>query len=268
MRQKPALTVDILPEGIRDFLGSIQCITYPEQGETSRVAFVESSQGSFVIKCAHQQPFRDWLCREAQVLRSLAGKDLPIPGIYHFEEGRSSQGDEAWLLMERLPGEPLQLVLENTNIGRSRQRLLQAFGELLGKIHRCHPPPGLAELDQPWLEVMLRRAREYLQCYLVDGTLELLRQLEQYRPQTISLSLIHGDYTLDNVLVTDGRISGVIDWAGGAVGDPRYDLALATQPMGEVFQSSSDLEPFYEGYGGKPISAEEAGYFLGLYEFF
>jgi aminoglycoside phosphotransferase (APT) family kinase protein len=268
MNKQPHLTVDMFPEEIHAWLGNIRRLDYPVQGETSDVVFVESTQGSFVIKSAHQLPFRDWLRREHQVLRTLAVTSLPIPAVYTFVERHTSKGDEHWLLMARLPGQPLQLVLHSELNPSVRHRLLQAFGELLGSIHRYPLLSTLAALDQPWLDSMLQRAADYLQHYRVDGTPALLRALEQQRPQPIAPTLIHGDYTLDNILVADGRISGVIDWAGGAVGDPRYDLALATQPKAEAFQNSTDLEAFYEGYGGDPITVEEAGYFAGLYEFF
>jgi aminoglycoside phosphotransferase (APT) family kinase protein len=258
----------MFPEEIQSILGRIRHLAYPVQGETSDVAFVESTQGAFVIKRAHQQPFRDWLCREYHVLSMLAATTLPVPAVYTFVEQHTAKGDEHWLLMARLPGQPLQRVLHTDPHSSVRRRLLRAFGELLGSIHRCAPPSALVALDQPWLDSMLLRAADYLQHYQVDGTPALLRTLDQQRPRPITPMLIHGDYTLDNVLVADGSISGVIDWAGGAVGDPRYDLALATQPKSEAFQSSTDLRAFYDGYGGEPITMEEAAYFVGLYEFF
>jgi aminoglycoside phosphotransferase (APT) family kinase protein len=268
MDHEPRLTTDMFPQEIHTTLGRNRHLAYPVQGETSDVVFVESTQGSFVVKRAHQQPFRDWLRREYQVLRALAATALPIPAVYTFTERHTSKGDEHWLLMARLPGQPLQLVLHSEHHSSVRHRLLRAFGELLVSIHRCAAPPALAALDQPWLDSMLLRAADYLQHYRVDGTPALLRALEQQRPHPITPTLIHGDYTIDNILVADGTISGVIDWAGGAVGDPRYDLALATQAKPEAFQSSTDLEAFYDGYDGDPITAEEAGYFAGLYEFF
>lgn len=268
MNQQSRLIADTFPEEILSALGPIHHLAYPVQGQTSDVIFVESVQGSFVIKRAHQQPFHDWLRREYHVLRMLATTALPIPAVYTFLERHISEGDEYWLLMARLPGQSLQRVLHSEHHSSVRHRLLRAFGELLGSIHRCTPPSALAALDQPWLDSMLHRAADYLQRYRVDGTPALLRSLEQQRPRPTTPMLIHGDYTLDNILVADGRISGVIDWAGGAVGDPRYDLALATQPKPEAFQSPTDLEAFYDGYGGDPITAEEADYFVGLYEFF
>ncbi len=268
MDEKPRLTADRIPQEIYKILGPVRCLDYPSQGETSEVVFVESAHGFFVVKRAHQPPYVDWLRREDYALRALAATGLPIPRVHAFVERHMPEGEEGWLIMTRLAGQPLQTALENEPDPGIRHRLLRQFGLLLATIHRCPPPSALAAIEQPWLDSMLRRAADSLQRYPVDGTPALLRDLDQQRPRSIPPALIHGDYTLDNVLVAEGSVGGVIDWAGGAVGDPRYDLALATQPGSETWQTPAGLAAFYEGYGGSPLTAEEASYFVGLYEFF
>lgn len=37
-------------------------------------------------------------------------------------------------------------------------------------------------------------------------------------------AIVHWDFTPDNVLVRDGRVTGVIDWEGVRAGDPVFDL--------------------------------------------
>jgi aminoglycoside phosphotransferase (APT) family kinase protein len=115
---------------------------------------------------------------------------------------------------------------------------------------------------------MLDEAADNLARFPVDGNPALLDWLRQHRPPPVLQTLIHGDFTLDNVLVQDGQVTGIIDWSKGALGDPRYDLALATRPDDGVFQSPGDLRAFSTGYGGEPLSVEIQEYFVGLYEFF
>lgn len=58
----------------------------------------------------------------------------------------------------------------------------------------------------------------------VDGPADLVALVRDYRygePR----QLVHGDFGSNNVLVTDGRVTGVIDWSEAVVGDPLYDLA-------------------------------------------
>jgi len=105
--------------------------------------------------------------------------------------------------------------------------------------------------------------------YEVEGSREMLEKLIENQPDPCPQTLIHGDFTIDNVLIKDGKITSVIDWSGGSYGDPRYDISLAISPKQNVFKDDSDLQKFYEGYGGQKISKEEYTYFEeGLYAFF
>jgi aminoglycoside phosphotransferase (APT) family kinase protein len=52
---------------------------------------------------------------------------------------------------------------------------------------------------------------------------EALRAPEWYRPPV----WFHGDLLPGNLLVTDGRLSAIIDWSGLGVGDPACDLMCA-----------------------------------------
>lgn len=82
-------------------------------------------------------------------------------------------------------------------------------------------------------------------------------------------TFIHGDFTIDNVLVSNAVVTGIIDWAGGVYGDPRYDVSLAIRPKLNAFETGRDIQIFFEGYGQKIIDEEDYNYFAnGLYEFF
>ncbi|PZE20308.1 phosphotransferase family protein [Paenibacillus xerothermodurans] len=64
-----------------------------------------------------------------------------------------------------------------------------------------------------------------MQHYKIDGTPTLLEKIRDKKPTDFEPTLIHGDCTIDDVLVYEGRISGIIDWSGGVYGDPRYDVS-------------------------------------------
>lgn len=115
---------------------------------------------------------------------------------------------------------------------------------------------------------MLKQAKYNLEHNKVDGTTALLENLKNQKPATSEQMLINGDCIMDNFLVHEGNISGIIDWSGGAYVDPRYDVSLAIRPKHNVFQSTKDHSAFFKGYGEKIITHEEYEYFNGLYEFF
>jgi len=116
---------------------------------------------------------------------------------------------------------------------------------------------------------MLNKAEYKLTHFAVDGSEERLKRLKEVRPKPIDNTLIHGDFTIDNVLVNECNIVGVIDWSGATYGDPRYDVALAIRPKYNAFDNDRDKEIFFKAYGKLRITDEEYNYFEdGLYSFF
>lgn len=255
-----------MPPNLRDVVGPVDAVDMPEQGATSTVWIVSGPRGRFVVKRATQAPYHEWLRREYEVLQGLAGTGLPVPRPLAYAEA-DADGHSVWLVMEHLPGVPLRDRLRREADPGARQRLLFAFGKALAEIHGCPVPPSLA-CSEPWLDRTLRLAEQYLRSYPVDGDAALLERLRTERPAPVTPCLIHGDYTLDNVLVAGFRVTGVIDWCWGGCGDPRYDLALATRITDEAFGEPGDREAFDAGYGGRRLTHEEYEYFVGIYEFF
>lgn len=142
------------------------------------------------------------------------------------------------------------------------------FGKLLADIHSTPCPKELIS-NKNWLEQMISQAHNNLMNNEVDGTKELLEQVIKHRPDHYKQTFIHGDFTIDNVLVSNGKITGVIDWGSGAYGDPRYDVSLAIRPKPNVFENEIEKQIFFEGYGENIIDDKIYDYFVnGLYEFF
>ncbi|MEK1831976.1 phosphotransferase [Priestia megaterium] len=108
------------------------------------------------------------------------------------------------------------------------------MGRLLARIHDAKCPEQLVS-KQPWIHRMLQEAEYNLIHYGADGNQQLLKQLQKQNMICRKDVLIHGDYTIDNVLVHDGQIAAVIDWSGGACGDARYDMALAVRFEDGIF---------------------------------
>jgi aminoglycoside phosphotransferase (APT) family kinase protein len=257
----------ILPESILHMIGKIDTVTYPAQGMTSQVMILRTQHGVFVAKCATQPRYRTWLQREYAVLQALTETALPVPQA-HLYVPSANADRESWLLMSYIPGEPLRAALRSTSDPTSRHTLLMAFGQLLQTIHNCPVPAALDQQAATWLDRTLDQAAFALQHEQVDGTPELLRYVQQNRPSAKQETLIHGDCTLDNVLVDNEVICVLIDWAAGGPGDPRHDLALATQAEREAFQAPADYDAFYAGYTGERLTEAEQTYFLAVDEFF
>lgn len=262
------ITLDHMPVDVQAVLGHVHRLDYPQrQGYTSDIALVLSAQGRLVVKRSYGSQYVAWLKQEHVVLVALAALELPVPVPQPFLFHQSTDVDaEAWLVMAWVPGEPIRAMLGATTDRAQRASIVHAWGATLAQLHATPAPPHWTH-DAPWLDRMLQRGAYNLAHYGTDGDATLLDRLQHERPVPIAPTLIHGDFTVDNTLLAMGEVTGVIDWAGGAWGDPRYDLALAIRPKPGIFDER-DAELFCEGYGRAPLSADEYQYFVDLYEFF
>lgn len=171
--------------------------------------------------------------------------------------------------MDYIDGISLREYLSREPCLKDKEKAISNFGICLKKIHECPCPVELLKNDNTWLDTMLIKAEYNLSHYTVDGSQELLNRLKEVRPKQIDNTLIHGDFTIDNVLVNECNIVGVIDWSGAAFGDPRYDIALAIRPKLNAFDNERDKDIFYNAYGKFKITEEEYDYFEeGIYSFF
>jgi len=255
-----------IPKDIVEYVGGVIHIYFPRQGHTSDVGILNSKRGIFVLKRTKGKQFCSWLTKEATVLKHLSKSTLPVPTLHYFIE--QSLENQSWALMAYLEGDTVRSALENEIKEENRHEIIFNFGKILSAIHSTRCPQELVK-DTPWIDDMLGQAEFNLKNFKVDGTPKLLDKLKRKKLKIIQQTFIHGDFTIDNVLVQNRKISGVIDWSAGALGDPRYDVALAVRPKAHVFETEQDKQIFYEGYGVKLIDQNEYNYFKnGLYEFF
>ena len=256
-----------IPSEIQEYLKKINSISFPRQGHSSNVGLIETNHGFYALKRTKGELNCTCLIQEVTVINCLSQKTkLPIPKVKSFVEYVSEK--ESWALIEFLEGETVRSALFKEKSKEKRHEIIYNFGKLLWQIHSTTCPTELIG-ERPWIDEKLCQAEFNLKNSHVDGTGELLEKIKSIKPQEYNQTLIHGDFTIDNVLVKNGVITGVIDWGGGAYGDPRYDVALAIRPKPNAFENEIDKQIFFEGYGDKIIDNNEYEYFVsGLYEFF
>ncbi|MBT2636883.1 MULTISPECIES: phosphotransferase [unclassified Bacillus (in: firmicutes)] len=245
----------------KDVLGEIKKIVkLPDQGCTSEVSRIFTGDGTYLLKSAFKEKYREWLKSEAEVLESLSlQRSIPVPRLYGFMEDEHA----SHLLMSFEKGISLTAALKNAGSSCEQQRLIRSFGQFMMQLHEQEP---VFMTDSDWLETQLNRARKYAESGQADGSLELLEQLIANKPNYVKQTMVHGDCTSDNVLVIEGEVRVFIDVAGMTLGDPRYDEALATR---KIRNNPELLAAFYEGYTRYRVTDEEFQYFEeGLYEFF
>ncbi len=254
------LSPDELPDAVRLWLPSNATFEFPPQGQTSTLAFVVGAP--IVVKRMRGAVYSSAAEWEHKALVELADSKLPIPSPLglHVREHRGER--EAWLCMSRLPGEPLASVLERSPDADSICRWYAALGDLAARIHAT-PIPQALRPDAPftWLERVLSRTRR-----AGERVRNLVMRLARERPPDIPETVIHGDFTLDNVLADGDHISGVIDWGGAGPGDPRFDVTLALMGDGEGPIDARAVRAFLEGYCAAPIPRGLRRFFEQAYQ--
>ncbi|MDT0123233.1 phosphotransferase [Paenibacillus sp. RRE4] len=254
-----------IPSEILGQIGTVQRITFPRQGHTSTVAVLETVGQRYVIKKTEHELYNEWLSDEYIAMQLLQGTGIPIPKTHLFYIENHSR----WLLMDYVEGISLRQFLASHPAQEHKEKAITSFGRSLRKLHECPCPMEWQRAESTWLDTMLAKAEYNLAHYTVDGTEELLTRLKKNRPSPVQPTLIHGDFTIDNVLVHNGEVVGIIDWAGATYGDPRYDVALAIRPKTNAFELERDKDIFYDAYGKRRLTEEEYRYFEdGIYNFF
>lgn len=248
---------------IEAIVGEVKNITpLPDQGCTSSVQKLTTERNGFLLKTSYKEKYREWLKREAEVLKKLVGHtEIPVPTYYGYIE----EADRSHLVMSFEAGMTLTSALKLAETTVEKKALMKSFGELLQKLHETKPIDSLNH-QRSWLDNQLAKAEKYLEMGEADGNAQLLNKLKSTKPLPVKQTIIHGDCTTDNVLVVDGKVQMFIDVAGMTIGDSRYDESLA---IGRFIDNEALKKSFYEGYTRYKVSKEEYTYFdEGLYEFF
>jgi len=172
--------------------------------------------------------------REHRILTGLAGTAVPAPRPLALCSDESVTGAEFYV-MELVDG----LVLRDEDdvqaaFGEAdRRRIAEALVDTLADLHAVDPDAaGLGELGRRdgYAERQLKRWKrqwEDSKTRELDAMEETHRLLCARVPAQDATSLVHGDYRLDNVIVsTDGDVAAVVDWELCTLGDPLADLGL------------------------------------------
>lgn len=161
------------------------------------------------------------IVQEAAVLEAAGRHGVPVAGVVASDDGAVL--GSAGMVVERLAGETIpRRLLRDDEWQAARSRLCAQVGQAAAAIHRIplDAAPGLPATDQ------VGQCRD-----LLDGLGEphpafelALRWLEEHRPPTGELSVVHGDLRMGNLLVDRDGLRAVLDWELAHHGDPIEDL--------------------------------------------
>ena len=181
-------------------------------------------------------------------LRWLADH-IPVPIVTHFV----STSDEAWLLMTALPGETAYQAIAAHPA--NRVAIVDALAEFLRTLHTI--PISSCPFTSNHAH-RLGLARKRIDAGLVDEddfdddrdgwTAEQVWQgMQKNLPLAPDPVVTHGDFSLDNLLILDGRVTGCVDAGRVGIADRYQDLAIFWNGLGEFGEPLQ--ERFLNRYG-------------------
>jgi Ser/Thr protein kinase RdoA (MazF antagonist) len=188
-------------------------------GEQGAAMIVDGDGARYALKCYAPEQLSQLRYAQSTTDR-LRDAGYPVPSYRHI----GLAGEQGYSVQTALPGEPARRLdeahvrelcaLNTIQAGRAEPAALRWPDMLVGPM--LHGGPGFCLLDP-------------MRAYSQD-TAALLRTTQGIAQAAAGAALpqadvVHFDWTHANVLVADGRLSGVIDWDSVCAGDRAFDLA-------------------------------------------
>jgi aminoglycoside phosphotransferase (APT) family kinase protein len=237
-------------------------------GQSNPTYLIESASGRYVLrrkppgrllKSAHA------VDREYRVISSLYAADFPVPRPYVLCKDDEIIGT-MFYIMEFVEG---RIFWEFTlpDVDRDERRAIyDRMNRVIADLHCLDPERlGLADFGVPgnYFERQISRwSRQYLasQTDRIDYMNRLMEWLPENIPDEESVSLVHGDFRLDNLVIhpQEPKIIAVLDWELSTIGHPLGDFTyhlMAWQMPDAGFGSKSLVGADLEALG---IPDEEA----------
>lgn len=203
---------------------------------------------------------------EFALLGTLAARAFPVPRVHWLETDPSSLG-RPYFVMDRLPGTALAHATPD-----QRPAIARELGAWLAKLHALDPRDVAPQLPAPDGAARATRAEvarwtaRYLRSRPGPVPLlgALLAWLDAHVPATDApVRLLWGDAGPHNLLVRDGRITGLLDWELAHVGDPLEDLGAAVWACLPDTLAAEEVVAGYEAETG-PIDHDRLRYHEAL----
>jgi len=207
-------------------------------GRSNLTYRLDSEDGkSWVLRrppLSHVQASAHDMGREFRVISALAGTDVAVPKTYALCNDESVIG-APFYIMEHVKGlvpvDPKTVTDKYTE--EQRRFMGERLVDTLVALHALEPSSvDLGDFGKPegYIERQVRRFSDQLEKVKtrdLPELEELARRLPKAIPTNSDATIVHGDYRLDNTMVTeDGDIAAVLDWEMSTLGDPLADLGI------------------------------------------
>lgn len=169
--------------------------------------------------------------REYQVMKALGGQGFPAPHMHALCEDESVIGT-AFYVMDFVEGRIFWDAYLPDLAPAERAALYDASNATLAQLHAIDvEAAGLSDYGRPGNYFERQIARWTKQYKAAETTPiaamdRLIEWLPAHAPAQERISVVHGDYRLDNMIFhpTEPRVIAVLDWELSTLGDPLADF--------------------------------------------
>ena len=168
--------------------------------------------------------------REYKVITALYETGVPVPKTYGLCEDDDVAGT-AFFIMDFLDGDLFWDPMIPTMTNRDRTQIYKNKNKTLAKLHSVdYKKIGLEDYGKPG-NYVARQVSRWSKQYRASETdnIEAMNNLIDWLPKNIpdddETTIVHGDYRLDNVILKNNEVIGILDWELSTLGHPIADFS-------------------------------------------
>ena len=168
--------------------------------------------------------------REYKVITALYETGVPVPKTYGLCEDDDVAGT-AFFIMDFLDGDLFWDPMIPTMTNRDRTQIYKNKNKTLAKLHSVdYKKIGLEDYGKPG-NYVARQVSRWSKQYKASETdnIEAMNNLIDWLPKNIpdddETTIVHGDYRLDNMILKNNEVVGILDWELSTLGHPIADFS-------------------------------------------
>ena len=168
--------------------------------------------------------------REYKVITALYETGVPVPKTYGLCEDDDVAGT-AFFIMDFLDGDLFWDPMIPTMTNRDRTQIYKNKNKTLAKLHSVdYKKIGLEDYGKPG-NYVARQVSRWSKQYRASETdnIEAMNNLIDWLPKNIpdddETTIVHGDYRLDNMILKNNEVIGILDWELSTLGHPIADFS-------------------------------------------
>ncbi|MDA8398704.1 MAG: phosphotransferase family protein [Actinomycetota bacterium] len=184
----------------------------------------------------HVLPTAHDMNREYTIISALAESSVPVPRTIAYC-GNPDVIGAPFFIMERVAGRIYRSADDCAGLDdKEVLGIAEAFWDVLADLHVLDPYElGLASFGRPegFAARQVSRWKRQLDASCtreLPGATDLFEHLGASVPAPQRTSVLHGDYRLDNLVISPNgpqTVKAVLDWEMSTIGDPLMDLGIA-----------------------------------------